>query len=327
MDCLAVFIFSGGLLMAQENVSSPFHFMTTLDKISIRYGVWPCETGAARGTVLILNGRTEFMEKYDETVTDLNRRCFDVYSFDWRGQGLSTRLLSDRHKGYIRTYDDYLKDLEIFVNRIVKRKTHSHLIVLAHSMGAHIALRFLYDHPDVFDRAVLVSPMIDILPSPIVRSMTRFVTRRKVKGGSARAYVYGSGGYNSRDMAFKGNSLTSDPVRFMDQKREIEKNPDLALGGVTYGWLAATFESIDILKKPGYAGRIKIPVLIVSAGSDKVIAVKAQKNFCSAMANCQYIVMPNARHEILKETDSIRSDFWDAFDRFNRSADQGNRWL
>ncbi|MBW2200659.1 MAG: alpha/beta hydrolase [Deltaproteobacteria bacterium] len=302
--------------MAQENASSPFDFMTTQDKISIRYGVWPCGIGAARGRVLILNGRTEFMEKYDETITDLNRRGFDVYSFDWRGQGLSTRLLSDRHKGYIRTYDDYLKDLELFVGQIVKPKTRSHLIVLAHSMGAHIALRFLHDHPEVFDQAVLVSPMIDILPSPIVRPIARFVTRRKIKGGLDSAYVFNSGGYNSREMSFKGNRFTSDPVRFMDQKKEIEKNPDLALGGLTYGWLEATFESIDILKKSGYAGQIKIPVLIVSAGSDKVIAVKAQKNICSAMANCQYIVISNARHEILKETDSIRSNFWDAFDRF-----------
>jgi lysophospholipase len=310
--------------MAQENVFSPFDFMTTQNKISIRYGVWPNGSGTARHAVLILNGRTEFMEKYNETVTDLNRRGFDVYSFDWRGQGLSTRLLPDRHKGYIRTYDDYLEDLELFVDQIVKRKTRSHLIVLAHSMGAHIAIRFLYDHPDVFNRAVLVSPMIDILPSPLVRSIVRFVTRRKIKTGSDRTYVFGSGGYNSRNLSFKGNRLTSDPVRFMDQKREIGKNPDLALGGLTYGWLAATFESIDILKKPGYAGKIKVPVLVVSAGSDKVIAVKAQKNFCSAMANCQYIVIPNARHEILKETDSIRSDFWDAFDRFTRSTDQDN---
>lgn len=302
--------------MAQENVSSPFDFMTIQDKISIRYGIWPCGTGAARGTALILNGRTEFMEKYDETVTDLNRRGFDVYSFDWRGQGLSTRLLSDRRKGYISTYDDYLKDLELFIGQIVKPKTRSHLIVLAHSMGAHIALRFMHDHPEVFDQAVLVSPMIDILPSPIVRSIARFVARRKIKGGLERAYVFGSGGYNPRDMSFKGNRLTSDPVRFMDQKKEIEKNPDLASGGLTYGWLAATFESIDILKKPGYAGRIKIPVLIVSAGSDKVISVKDQKNICSGMENYQYIVIPNARHEILKETDSIRSNFWDAFDRF-----------
>jgi lysophospholipase len=310
--------------MTQEKVFSSFDFITTQDKVSIRYGVWPSGGSAARHAVLVLNGRTEFMEKYNETITDLTRRGFDVYSFDWRGQGLSTRMLLDRHKGHIKTYDDYLKDLEIFIDKIIKRKKYLRLIVMAHSMGAHIALRYLYDHPDVFDQAVLVSPMIDILPSPIFRSIARFVARRKIKGGSDCAYVFGSGGYNSRNLSFKGNRLTSDPVRFMDQKREIEKNPDLALGGLTYGWLAATFESIDILKKSGYAGRIKIPVLIVSAGSDKIIVVQAQKNFCSAMKNCQCIVIPNARHEVLKETDSIRSAFWDAFDRFTGITDQDN---
>ena len=49
-----------------------------------------------KGTVLILGGRGEFMERYFETMNDLMRRGFAVASFDWRGQGGSDRLLPTR---------------------------------------------------------------------------------------------------------------------------------------------------------------------------------------------------------------------------------------
>jgi hypothetical protein len=35
-------------------------------------------------------------------------------------------------------------------------------------------------------------------------------------------------------------------VRFLDEERAIAANPDLALGGVIYGWLKATLESIGV---------------------------------------------------------------------------------
>ena len=45
----------------------------------------------ARGTAVILTGRAEFIEKYEETVADLAAAGFAVAIFDWRGQGGSDR--------------------------------------------------------------------------------------------------------------------------------------------------------------------------------------------------------------------------------------------
>jgi len=79
-------------------------YMTTGEGSRIRYGSWQSENRTHRGTVLLLSGRSEFLEKYFETVGELIQRGHDVYSFDWRGQGLSTRMLANRHKGFVRTY-------------------------------------------------------------------------------------------------------------------------------------------------------------------------------------------------------------------------------
>ena len=304
------------LSAAQANMLSPFGRMITRDNYSLRYGIWRCEQAAKRGTVILLGGRTEFMEKYAETIGELKHRGFDVYSFDWRGQGLSSRELPNRHKGFVKTFGHYVDDLAMFVEKIVKPKAALPLVILAHSMGGHITLRYLHDYPGVIERAVLVSPMIDILTSSFPRWFVRLITRLAAKAGQEQAYVIGSGNYSPDDETFEGNRLTSDPRRFLDEKRAIAKNPDLALGGVTYGWLSAAFASIDILKSPGFGEKIAIPILMVGAGSDEIVSVEAQKTICLHLKQCRLTVIPGARHEILKETDAVQSVFWDEFDKF-----------
>jgi lysophospholipase len=284
--------------------------------VSIRYGTWDCGAGTKKGSVILLGGRKEFMEKYAETIDELNQRQLDVYSMDWRGQGLSTRLLPNRHKGHINDYGEYLEDLNYFVNNIVRPAAIPPIIILAHSMGGHIALRFLHDFPDAAGKAVLTSPMIDIIVPPFPKWLIKLMVRFASKTGCGTAYSAGSKDYQPRKIKFEGNILTSDPVRFMDEHRAIAENRELALGGVTYGWLAATFKSIDILYCAAYAGKINTPVLIVSAGRDRIVSEDAQRSICSLMKKGSFVSIPDSYHEILKERDPVRQSFWKEFDKF-----------
>jgi len=303
--------------VAQESKSLVYDFIATSDNQFIRYGIWYSHKANKRGSVILLNGRREFMEKYAETIRELNQRGFDVYSLDWRGQGLSSRMLANRHKGFIKNYNNYLNDLNLFVSKIVQPDAANPLVILAHSMGGHIALRFIHEHPEIADKVVLVSPMIDILTWPLPGWLVRLITRVAIKAGLDHAYVIGSDDYTVEK--FKGNRLTSDPERFRDENKAISENPDLALGGVTYGWLSATFESIDILSEPDFVKKISTPILIASAGCDRVVSIKAQKTICSLLPNCHFVEITGARHEILKETDAVRSIFWNEFDRFTHT--------
>jgi lysophospholipase len=303
--------------MAKEHSYSPYDFITTPDQQSLRYGIWYSPKEKQKGSILLLNGRTEFMEKYSETIEELNHIGFNVYSFDWRGQGLSSRMLANRHKGFIDDYDVYLNDLDLFVEKFVKPKSVHPLIIIAHSMGGHIALRFMHDHPDVADMAVLTSPMIDIFESSLAIGLVKLITRIAIKAGFSHSYTIGSGDY--ADEKFKGNDLTSDPVRFTDAKKAIKKNPKLALGGATYGWLSATLKSADILIQPGFAEKIATPILMVIPGNDKIVSIKAQKKICKMLPNCKLKEISGARHEIFKETDSVRSIFWREFNRFTHA--------
>ena len=303
--------------MAKEHTFSPYDFMVTPDQQSLRYGIWYTPKEKQKGSILLLNGRREFMEKYSETIEELNHQRFNVYSFDWRGQGLSSRMLANRHKGFIDDYDVYLNDLNMFVTKIVMPESVHPLIIIAHSMGAHIALRFMHDQPDTADMAVLTSPMIDIFESRLYRRVVKLITRIAIKTGFSHSYTIGSGDYT--DEKFKGNELTSDPVRFTDAKKAITKNPDLALGGPTYGWLSATLISTDILIQQGFAAKVTTPILMVIAGNDKIVSIKSQKKFCTMLPNCRLKEISGARHEIFKETDAVRSIFWHEFNRFTHA--------
>ncbi len=70
----------------------------TPDGVNLRFARWAPPAGR-KGTVVVLQGRAEYIEKYFETVRDLRARGFAVAAFDWRGQGLSDRALSNRLKG------------------------------------------------------------------------------------------------------------------------------------------------------------------------------------------------------------------------------------
>lgn len=293
-----------------------FDYFTSSGNVSIRYGIWDCSAERKNGSVVLLGGRKEFMEKHKETIDELKQRRIDIYSMDWRGQGLSTRLLSDRHKGHINNYKEYIEDLDYFINNIVKPVAVSPIIFLAHSMGGHIALRYLHDYPLAVNGAVLTSPMIDINVPYVPGWLVRTISRLAVNKGLGHLYSIGSEGYSASKKKFEGNRLTSDPARFMDEHRTIESNPDFALGGVTYGWLAAAFDSIDILLSRGYAEKISQQVLIISAGRDRIVSEAAQKAVCSRMRKCRFVSIADSYHEILKERDEIRKAFWKEFDAF-----------
>lgn len=97
------------------------------------------------------------------------------------------------------------------------------------------------------------------------------------------------------------------------------------MGGVTYQWLAAAFDSIDKLAEFEYLRVIHTPLLIMGAENDRVVSVDAQKNLAQKLPNCKYCVIHGARHEILMESDEFRSIFWRQFDCFIRERFSTNR--
>ena len=83
--------------------------------LRLRFASWQSVLRERRGTVCILPGRAEFIEKYFEVVGELRRRGFAVAVLDWRGQGGSSRLTRNPLKGHINDFAEYEDDLAYFM--------------------------------------------------------------------------------------------------------------------------------------------------------------------------------------------------------------------
>src|SRR5512142_2619414 len=130
-----------------------FQFITTRDGTRLRTAVFEPEKKSRRVCVL-LSGQTEFIEKYLEVIGELNDRGFVVASFDWRGQGGSARALNDPLTAHVGSFAEYDDDLQSFMQQVVAPLSPATPLLLAHSMGGHIALRALHDRPAHFRAAV-----------------------------------------------------------------------------------------------------------------------------------------------------------------------------
>ena len=173
----------------------------------------------------------------------MRARGFAVATFDWRGQGLSDRALSDRHKGYVRSFSNYITDLEAMMEQVVLPDCPPPIFALAHSMGAAVAIRACHDGSRWFERMVLSAPMIALPPGrltgvagPLARLM-RFIGR----GG---AYVPTGDSGAAGTESFIGNVLTSDPVRYARNAAVLEQEPALGLGAPTVAWADAALRQM-----------------------------------------------------------------------------------
>ena len=296
--------------------ATPFDYLRTTDGIRLRYGHWPVRRAKCRGTAVVLSGRSEFIEKYLETIHDLMDRGFSVFSLDWRGQGLSQRLLAETEKGYVRSYDEYLLDVDRLLDIVSMRQTRRPLIVLAHSMGANILLQCLHRHCGRIDRAVLLSPMVDIGTEPIPKYFAIQCSRLFVKTGLGHLAVPRVRPNDSFGCTFHRNRLTHDRDRFCHVQRLVQENSRFLVPSITFAWLAATFEAIARLSRPGFFRSITTPVLVVAAGGDRIVSNEAIGNMAAQLPNATLISIAGAYHEILQEHDGVRDIFWQAFERF-----------
>src|SRR6202140_2098683 len=187
----------------------PDNFVTgtlkTPDGVSLRFARWQPPAGR-RGTVCILQGRGEWIEKYFETVRDLRARGFAVATFDWRGQGLSDRALYDRHKGYVRDFSEYDTDLEAFMEQGVLPDCPPPIFALGHSMGAAICIRACHDGSRWFERMVMSAPMIALRPGRLT-AMARPLARLMRLLGRGSGYVPTGHGAATGSEDFIGNVL------------------------------------------------------------------------------------------------------------------------
>lgn len=289
--------------------------VTTSDGIVLRVAHWKATTREVRGTVCILQGRAEFIEKYFETIADLRRRGFAVVAFDWRGQGGSGREIDNPKKGHVRDFSRYRLDLEAVRAQVLEPLMPKPHFALAHSMGGAIALWAAREGWLPFERLVATAPMIELCLVRVTR-MTRTSARLLRWLGFGKSFIPGGGETSLATKPFEGNRLTGDARRHARNAALATAMGEGAIGDPTITWTDAAFRLMGRLQDPRFALAVRTPTLIVAAGADPICATPAIERFAARLKAGHAIVLPGSRHEILMENDVIRSEFWAAFDAF-----------
>ena len=290
-------------------------YVTTPDGFDIRYAMFRSPVRPNKGSVILLQGRNECVEKYLETIDDLMKLGFDVCTFDWRGQGRSTRFLADARRGYVDDFGQYVTDLDCVFTEAFLAETRSPFYLLAHSMGALVALLAAPIMSNRIERMVLSAPFLGVpaegMPGPALAGVT--ATLRYL--GLGRLYLgAGPAGITALDLATY--KLTTDARRFARNRAILDPERGLGLGAPTVGWMSAAFAAFGRVRDPMHMLRIQVPTLMVVAGADRVVSIPAIEDYAQRLRSATLIKITGARHELMQEADLFREQFRAAFSVF-----------
>jgi lysophospholipase len=291
-------------------------YFTTPDKIRLRYATFPKTAGAPKGTVCLVQGRTEFIEKYFETIADFQKRGFAVATFDWRGQGGSDRLIANRRLGYVRHFDDYWVDLKAFHANVLLPDCPAPYYLVGHSMGGLVALLAGTRDRMMFDRIFLSAPMVGLDRQPLSFAGMARIADAACLVGLGRLPVGRAADELPSEKGFGGNPLTSDFVRYMRTVDTWREEPRLIVAKPTFAWAAAAMHAMAAAARDSFPATIQVPVLMLAAANDEVVSTSWTEQLGLRMRTGRHAIVAAARHELFMEADTIRAQVFAAFDAF-----------
>ena len=291
-------------------------YFTTSDKVRLRYARWLKSEGPQRGTVCLVQGRTEYIEKYFETIADFRRRGFAVATFDWRGQGGSDRLIGDRTVGYVDRFEDYWTDLRCFHADILLPDCPGPFYLVGHSMGGLASLIAATRDRMMFDRVFLSAPMVGL--HGMDESLPRWAAIAETVSflGLGRLPLKRKGDRRPDESMYPDNPLTSDMLRYKRMVDTVRADDGLYLGPPSFRWLAAALGAMLETRRDSFPAQIKIPLLILAAARERIVSTPAIEQLGLRLRMGRHMVIAGSRHEMFMESDAVRGQVFAAFDAF-----------
>ena len=295
-------------------------FMTARDGLRLRYARFGATGRPLKGTVIILPGRNECIEKYFETISDLSARGLGSAIVDWRGQGDSGRMLRDPARGYVDNFYEYVRDLEQFFEEMVLPDCRGPFYMLGHSTGSLVALLAAPSMINRVRRMVLTVPLLSLAGLPFSTPTVRRIAGALYAVGLGSMYM--AGGPRPRETKpFSTNVLTTDHTRYRRNSLLYETYPQLALGGPTVAWVRAACTAAETVQDPDFIAKMQIPMLVVAAGADAVVSTPVIEYYVRQIKSASLLTIDGARHEVWQEADIYREQLLAAFDAFIPGSD------
>lgn len=281
------------------------YWVKTTDDVRLRIGCWQNQAPEQSGTILFFPGRAEYFELTSPLADELTILGYSVVTLDWRGQGLSDRLVQDRKVGYVNSFADYQKDVEAFLAFVKEQDFPKPIYVMGHSMGACIALRAMQESFP-FVAAAFTAPMWGIHLSHVERLAIWPVSWISTLIGAGAKYVPGADHRTHFEkFSFEDNGLTNDKEMYEFWLKQAQAGPELQIGGPSMKW---TFEALKECRALTSLQSPDIPCLVFCGDQDHIVDQAAISKRTARWPKATFTVLPGAKHELYLEQAPVRKE-------------------
>lgn len=238
---------------------------------------WISENNKAN--IVIIHGLGEHSGRYIETAEYLFELGFNIYTGDLIGHGLS-----DGHRIYIETIDDYMDNVNFFLKRV---KNDMPLFILGHSMGGLIVLYYMISHKDRNIRGVIAS-------CPYIKDKIEISAIKHIIGKMAASTFPRF----SMESGLMGEMVCRDK----EIARKYDNDP-LNCSKVTARWFIELAKArLNLILKQT---DLDSPCLILQAGGDIVVDAESVQKFYEGISSKdkEFVLYDDFYHEILNDTE------------------------
>lgn len=262
----------------------------------------------AKATVVIVHGFTESAEKFRELSYYYLKNNMNVFAIDNRGHGHSYRLPGDLFTVRLEKFDDYINDLDVFVKDVVMKKSGSlPLYLYGHSMGGAVSARYLEEHPESFEKAILNAPMICAQTG-----MSIFAA--KALSGTLCAFGKKHASVPGKCEFYEGRTyLQSDDTskaRFDYYHAKRLKEPNYQTSGPSFGWVKESMHMTDVVLSDAKCKRVAAKVLILQPETDRKVISEYENKFCDKINDGRLVRFMNSKHEIYNSTNDVLHKYY-----------------
>ena len=246
------------------------------DGAELFYRSWLPSNPTDKALLLFHRGH-EHSGRWQEMVDSLDLDDVAIFAWDARGHGRSPG-----ERGTANSLHDVIKDVEAFARHVSKGHgiPIENMIVLAHSLAAVTVTAWVHDYAPPIRAMILATAAFHVkLYIPFAIPFLRVLRPRFVK-----SYVKSKMLTHDREQAAR---YDCDRLIF----RQIAVNVLLDLHDTAKRLVAD-------------AGAIRTPTLMIGAGKDWVVSLKAQREFFDRLSSQEkrFEVFPGAYHAIFHET-------------------------
>ncbi len=239
----------------------------------------PDDEASVRAHVAVVHGYADHCGRYRKTIERLVGDGFAVHAFDYRGHGQA-----DGRRGHCDSFSDFVDDLELFWNRVLKAASGKPAFLLAHSHGGLMAIHFLRRRPAGLKGMVLSAPYLELgVKAPALQVL------------AARAVAVIAPWFSQK------NPLTPAHLTRDVAEQKLVANDPLYNRTLTVGWFVASQRAQA--EAVAMAGEISLPLFVFVGENDGVARPEATRAFFERVASAdkRFKEYPGMLHECLNE--------------------------